>query len=157
MFESLVAIAAVTGRELVIPGRTTIEHMAHEKFHEFDVYSKEALKKVINISELSPEVDYREADRPEEAKQAAILTKHLNEHDVLQDLPADRDWCFLAKDARITHFECLQQLLQCSTGFRLRTTGSRRQRRPWRHLVYRLDNTWLFTSAGQILSKPILM
>eukprot|EP00930_Biecheleria_cincta_P088291 TRINITY_DN77521_c0_g1_i1.p1 TRINITY_DN77521_c0_g1~~TRINITY_DN77521_c0_g1_i1.p1 ORF type:complete len:407 (+),score=66.98 TRINITY_DN77521_c0_g1_i1:72-1292(+) len=108
MFESLVAIAAVTGRELVIPGRSTIEHMAHEKFHEFDVYSREALKKVINISELSPAIDYRDLDRPEEAKQAAILSKHLNEHDVRKDLPVDGDWCFLAKDARITHFECLQ-------------------------------------------------
>lgn len=106
-FETLVAVAAATGRELVIPGRSHIDHLK-EPIHEFDVYSRKALRRVINFSELSQAADLREYDRPEGATDAAVLTKFLWNYDVMTDLPADRDWCFFAKYARIQHFECLK-------------------------------------------------
>jgi hypothetical protein len=108
MFESMVAIAAATGRELVIPGPSHIDHLDGTAFHEFQVYSEEALRKAINISELPAGGDVYYNRPPEEAKDAALLTKKLSDTDVLADLPPARDWCFLAKDARIQHFECLR-------------------------------------------------
>eukprot|EP00931_Biecheleriopsis_adriatica_P056627 TRINITY_DN33561_c0_g1_i1.p1 TRINITY_DN33561_c0_g1~~TRINITY_DN33561_c0_g1_i1.p1 ORF type:complete len:381 (-),score=65.06 TRINITY_DN33561_c0_g1_i1:33-1148(-) len=99
-FESLVAMAAVYNRELVIPSQASpLNHMDVE-FHERDLWNMTTLGKVIRYH--IPEPGYDGCPQS-----AYVLPKKLWEMDFDQ-LPLDQDWCFHLWETRIQHFECLR-------------------------------------------------
>ncbi|CAE8619992.1 unnamed protein product, partial [Polarella glacialis] len=99
-FESLVAITAAFRRELVIAPPTPLAHV-ELMFQEFDVYSKDALGKVIQFS-----MGQEQSCPPHALK----LKSNLAIADLWRDLNRDQDWCFGMKESRIQHFECLPHM-----------------------------------------------
>jgi len=103
-FESLVAIAALTGREIVLPPKRWSAHFEEEPFHESRMWSMSTLGEHVGIvlaSEFHPPVE------------AWWLKTNLFETDIYS-LPRDRDWYFPAGLSRIQHFECLPLQLEDS-------------------------------------------
>lgn len=102
-FESLVALAAVTERQLVLPPPSRLRHL-DDLFHELDVWSAAALASVISIRFDSHELADAGAwrlDRPLHAKPG------------FGSYPSSEDWrigWFTNKSVVIppTQFECLE-------------------------------------------------
>lgn len=93
--ESMVAIAAVTGRTLVLPPPGVSDH-AGAAYYEFAFFDAAAFSSVVNMSL------WREPD-----DQTFRVEEALAQVD-LAELPDDQDWFFSNGGSRIQHFECLR-------------------------------------------------
>jgi hypothetical protein len=97
-FETLVAIAGITKRILVIPAPLKISHTKN-KYYDLDIYDSKNLSNHIewvreeDISPMNKDLVYK-------------LDKQIAKVD-LRSLPRDKDWFFNSHNSRIQHFECL--------------------------------------------------
>jgi len=95
-FESLIVLAYLTNRTLMIPQKSLIDHY-DGKFDEFDILDYDKLTKYVKIQFYS---------RKPELKDLFILNTRL--HDAkYKNFPVDMDWWFDSGNSRIQHFQCL--------------------------------------------------
>jgi len=93
--ESMVALAAVTGRTLVLPPPTQHDHIK-DPYFEFDIFSAANLTKMVSV-----DVNKTADDKVQK------VTQLLGDVE-LSSLDKERDWFFPAQQSRIQHFECLK-------------------------------------------------
>lgn len=92
--QSMVAIAAITGRTLVLPPPAHEDHLK-EAYYEFDFFDAANLSKAISVTlAREPGPDVLRVDKP------------LAEVDI-RKLDGSKDWLFPEGESRIQHFECL--------------------------------------------------
>jgi len=93
--ESMVAIAAITGRTLVLPPPGHHDHVK-DPYFEFDIFDAANLTKVIPVKiDMAPD------------DSVLRVNQELSQVDIRQ-LDKERDWLFPMQQSRIQHFECLK-------------------------------------------------
>jgi len=92
--QSMVAIAALTGRALALPPPGRIDHVK-DPYFEFDFFDPAKLAKVVPVA-LHKQPD----------NSTLRVAQDLSQVD-LRQLDEDRDWLFPMQSSRIQHFECL--------------------------------------------------
>eukprot|EP00930_Biecheleria_cincta_P087603 TRINITY_DN76830_c0_g1_i1.p1 TRINITY_DN76830_c0_g1~~TRINITY_DN76830_c0_g1_i1.p1 ORF type:complete len:383 (+),score=57.36 TRINITY_DN76830_c0_g1_i1:32-1180(+) len=104
-FQSMVAMAAVYHRELVIPPASPLAHEADGRsWTEMDIYDAAALGKVIRFSMRQP-IPANQKWCPDGSyfNPGTPIPKILP-----GTLPKDKDWCFSQQDSMVQNFECLR-------------------------------------------------
>jgi len=97
-FETMVGIAAVFDRELVIPPPSHIDHLS-EPFQETAAWIPEEMKHVIHFTLLSDQVPWPPSCFDIGQKELEQIKSN--------ELPPNQDWCFLSSQTRLRHFECM--------------------------------------------------
>lgn len=98
-FESLVCVAALTKRQLVIPPPSSIDHMSEQLFHELQVYDAKLLATAVScISGASAPLKPTFIGSFDDYLRASRLGELEDMNDVVLD----------PEKTRIQHFECLK-------------------------------------------------
>lgn len=95
-FESLVVVANLTGRQLVLPPPSRIDHLSEALFHELQVYDAAAMGGVVDFASS--------AATPGEPTFLGSLPELLARH---KEGALPRDVVLDPQSTRLQHFECL--------------------------------------------------
>jgi len=103
--ESLLTVAAITGRQLVLPPPSSVHHLS-KPFHESDVWSMSDLCRHVDLALQQDQQEARQADRLQ-VPLADVTFDAEGKPSANSGLGAG-DWLFPMGHSRIQHFECLR-------------------------------------------------